>query len=220
MEATIDKTQSVPLINKLVKSKIFWFLMTGFFFGYPVMKSVQRSMPMELPVLSTLPSFKLIDENNKLFGSDELKGKIYIANFIFTSCQTSCPVLLKTIQTVQHRLRGVIDRAAIVSFSVDPETDTPEVLFNKAREMKANSSVWRFLTGPREAIKTLLIDGFKVPVGEKEIANNIMDVAHSNKLVLVDGEGAIRGYYNSDKDGINRLMIDTGILINTKKKTI
>ncbi len=63
------------------------------------------------------------------------------------------------------------------------------------------------------------MDGFKVPVGDKEIASSVMDIAHSNKFVLVDKEGQIRGYYAADKDGINRMMIDTGLLINKKNKS-
>lgn len=177
-------------------------------------------MPAELPTYGTLPYYNFTNESGNSFGSNDLKGKVYIASFLFTTCQTSCPILLKTLQSVQHRMRGVIDRAAIISFSVDPETDTPEVLFKTAREMKAHSAVWRFLTGPKEDIKKLLVDGFKVPVGEKEVANNVMDVAHSNKFVLVDQKGVIRGYYPTDKSGINKLMIDTGILINTTKKSI
>ncbi len=221
MEAILETPTRKPvLINKLVSSKLFWFTMIGFLFSYPLIKSIQRRLPADLPTYTTVPYFNLTDENGTSFGSSNLKGKVYIANFIFTSCQTSCPTLLKAVQTVQHRLRGVIDRAAIVSFTVDPETDTPKVLFNKAREMNAHAVVWRFLTGPKAEINNLLVDGFKVPVGKKEIANNLMDVAHSNKLVLVDQQGVIRGYYSSEKDGINQLMIDTGLLINTTKKSI
>jgi protein SCO1/2 len=117
---------------------------------------------------------------------------------------------------VQHRMRGVIDRAAIVSFTVDPETDTSKVLFEKARELKANPVVWRFLSASVPDTKKLLVEGFKVPLGEKTIANSVMDVAHSNKFVLVDKEGKIRGYYSADKKGIDQMMIDTGLLINKK----
>ena len=118
---------------------------------------------------------------------------------------------------VQHRMRGVIDRAAIVSFTVDPDIDTSKVLFEKARELKANPVVWRFLSASVADTKKLRVDGFKVTVGDKEVAKTIMDVAHSNKLVLVDQDGKIRGYYSAEKSGINQLMIDTGLLINKKK---
>ncbi|HXH29557.1 MAG TPA: SCO family protein [Bacteriovoracaceae bacterium] len=213
-------TRRPIFITKLVTSKLFWALAVSFLFCYPLIKSIQRSMPAELPYYGAVPYFNFLDENGNSFGTNELKGKVYVANFMFTTCTTMCPVLLKKMQTVQHRMRGVIDRAAIVSFTVDPETDTPEVLFKKARELKANAGVWRFLSGSLADTKKLLVDGFKVPVGEKTTANSIMEVGHSNKLVLVDQSGKIRGYYASDTNGINHLMLDSGILINEKKKSI
>lgn len=206
-------------IERLVLSKLFWVLAVGFFFIYPMARSYNRQLPPDLPVYGILPQYEFTEENGKAFGTNELKGKIYIANFMFTSCQTACPLLLQKVQTVQHRLRGVVDRAAIVSFTVDPQTDTSSVLYNKARELKANPNVWRFVNAPIADIKKLLVEGFKVPMGKKTIANNIMDVAHSNKLVLVDQEGRIRGYYSAEKDGINKLMIDAGLLINRKKNS-
>lgn len=221
MEAVLKQThvRNSKFIERLVANKLFWVLAIGFFFAYPMVKSINRQLPPELPVYGVVPQYQFTDENGKAFGSNELKGKIYIANFMFTSCKTSCPLLLNKVQTVQHRLRGVIDRAAIVSITVDPETDSPTVLFNKARELKANPNVWRFLNAPMDQTKKLLVDGFKVPVGDKVFANNVMDVAHSNKLVLVDQEGRIRGYYSIEKAGINQLMIDSGLLINRKKNS-
>jgi protein SCO1 len=214
---TSDNVRNAKLIERLVLNKYFWIFACGFFFLFPLLKSVQRDLPADLPVLSKVPDFRFVDENGKTFGSRELKGKVYIANFMFTTCSTSCPTLLKTVQQVQHRMRGVIDRAAIVSFTVDPQNDTSKVLFDKAREMKANPNVWRFLTASKEEVKSLLVEGFKVPVGEKELAGSVWDVAHSNKLVLVDQHANIRGYYSADKDGVNKLMIDVGLVINRVK---
>jgi protein SCO1/2 len=220
MEAAIQShVRKSNFIERLVSSKLFWVIAVAFLFAYPIVKSVKRQLPRELPVISKLPDFTFTNENGKPFGSQNLKGKVYIANFVFTSCQTVCPNLLAKVQTVQHRIRGVIDRAAIVTFTVDPENDTPEVLYSKAREMKANPNVWRFLTAPLSDTKKLLIEGFKVPMGDKVIAANIMDVAHSNKLVLVDQEGQIRGYYATEKDDLNKMMIDIGLTINRKKES-
>ncbi len=220
MEAAMQPhVRKSNFIERLVSSKLFWVLAVTFLFAYPIVKSVKRQLPQELPVLSKVPDFTFTNENGKSFGSQDLKGKVYIANFMFTSCQTVCPNLLGKIQTVQHRIRGVIDRAAIITFTVDPENDTPEVLYSKAREMKANPNVWRFLTAPLSDTKKLLIEGFKVPVGDKVMAENIMDVAHSNKLVLVDQEGQIRGYYATEKDDLNKMMIDIGLTINRKKES-
>jgi protein SCO1/2 len=219
MQATLgtNHLRNSKLIEKLVLNKFFWIFACSFFFLFPLLKSVQRDLPADLPVLSQVPEFRFIDENGTTFGSHELKGKVYIANFLFTSCQTACPVLLKTLQQVQHRMRGVVDRAAIVSFTVDPQNDTPKVLYEKAREFKANPHVWRFLTSHPKDVRSLLVEGFKVPMGEKEFANNVWDVAHSNKLVLVDQYSRIRGYYSADKDGVNQLMIDVGLVINKLK---
>ena len=206
-------------LEKLVGNKWFWVFSCALLFGFPMYKSMNRILPPELPVLSKVPEYRFVDENGKTFGSHELKGKIYVANFMFTSCQTSCPKLLKDVQKIENRMKGVKDRAAIVSFTVDPENDTSKVLFDKAREMNANPAVWKFLSSTMEETKKLLVEGFKVPVGEKEIAKNVMDIAHSNRLVLVDQEGNIRGYYETEKDSVNQMMIDIGLLINRKKKS-
>lgn len=215
METTLERRPN--FIAKLVASKLFWVIAIGFLFAYPVTKSVLRQLPADLPIYGKLPHFQFVAENGENFGTDNLRGKVYVANFMFTSCQTSCPLLLKKVQTVQHRMRGVLDRAAIVSFTVDPETDSPAVLFAKAREINANPHVWRFLNAPMTETKKLLVEGFKVPVGDKELAGSVMDVAHSNKLVLVDQKGQIRGYYSIEGNGINHMMIDMGLLINQKK---
>lgn len=219
MEATMVEPliRKPNFISKLVASKLFWVLAISFLFAYPVTKSVLRQLPADLPVYGKLPDFQFVSESGENFGTVNLHGKVYVANFMFTTCTTACPILLKKIQTVQHRMRGVLDRAAIVSFTVDPEVDTPAVLFSKAREMNANPHVWKFLNAPISDTKKLLVDGFKVPVGEKETAGSVMDVAHSNKLVLVDQIGQIRGYYSIEGNGINMMMIDMGLLINQKK---
>lgn len=215
MEATLEREQNFAA--KLVSSKLFWILAVSFLFAFPMLKSMQRQLPAKLPVFGVVPYFVFTDELGNSFGTGNLKGRVYVANFMFTSCQTMCPTLMKQVQTVQHRLRGVLDRAAIVSFTVDPETDNSEVLYSKARELNANPAVWKFLHAPMGETRKLLVEGFKVPMGDKEIAESVMDVAHSNKFVLVDQSGQIRGYYNSDKEGINRMMIDAGLIINENK---
>lgn len=215
MENTLHSfKRNSAFVEKLVSSRLFWLIAVSFFFIYPIARSIHRTLPDSLPVLYELPAFKFTNQLGKPFGSEDLEGKIYIANFFFTSCQTICPKLLSDVQKVQHRLRGVNDRAAIISFSVDPQTDTPEKLFEKANEYKANPNVWNFLTSTKEEMEKLLIDGFKVPMGEKKTAESLTDIAHSNKLVLVDQKGRIRGYYSTDKDDVNRLMIDVGLMIN------
>lgn len=205
-----------PFIEKLVVNKIFWLFVCLFFFGYPLYRSMNRVLPQSLEPLYKISEYSLIDENGNNFGSKELKGKPYIASFFFTSCPTVCPELMQVMQQVQKRVRGLGDKVALVSFTVDPEQDRPEVLFKKARELQANHYIWKFLTGEPTLVKNVLIENFKVPMGDRDkISEDVWDIAHSQKLVLVDQEGGVLGYYSStDKKSIDQLMIDLGILMN------
>src|SRR4051812_23528790 len=123
MEATMEQTfeRKPNFIAKLVASKLFWVLAVSFLFAYPVTKSMLRQLPADLPVYGKLPHFQFVAESGENFGTDNLNGKVYVANFMFTTCTTACPLLLSKVQKVQHRMRGVLDRAAIVSFTVDPQ---------------------------------------------------------------------------------------------------
>ena len=202
-------------IKRLVLSPLFWIFICGFFFGYPLAKSISRKLPPPAPVLYQLPSFQLLNQYGKPFGSQELKGKFYIANFFFSSCPTVCPELMEKVRTVQHRVRGLGTHVAIVSFSVDPENDSPQKLLKEAEKYKANPHVWSFLTGKKQEMRDLILDGFKLPMGDPHSFNeSLYDIAHSQKMVLVDPSGNIRGFYSSDKDGINQMMIDLGLLVN------
>lgn len=217
--------------QKLVRMKSFWLIFWSLSFAYPVFRSLTRTLPPPLPVYYQVPEFTLTNEFKKPFGSNDLKGKIYIANFMFTSCPSSCPALMEKMDTIQKRIRGVGTKAAIVTFTVDPTTDTPEVLFKYARKRNSNPFIWNFLTGSEKDLKKIVIDGFKVPMGNKESVEKkleaqtitLMDIAHSDRVVLVDDKGQIRGYYSTDKVEMDRLMIDVGLLVNnsfSKPKTV
>lgn len=209
---TIVLKRDDTFIQKLVLNKTFWFIFVLFGFSYPIIKSLNRELPNDLPVIFKLQDYKLTNEFGKPFGSGELKGKIYLASFIFTSCPTACPMSMKKLQRVQKRLRGLGTKVAMVTFSVDPETDTPNVLYKYSRRFKANPYVWSFLTGPKKDVRSVIVNNFKVAMGEK--TPGMMDIAHSEKIFLVDGNGKVRGLYSMDKQHIDQLMIDVGILVN------
>ena len=211
------------LVQRLVRHWAFWVAFMALAFAYPIYRSMNRELPPELPRLYQVPAFSLTNDFNKPFGSNELQGKVYIANFMFTSCPTICPALMEKMQLVQKRIRGVGDKAALVTITVDPEFDTPKVMHKFARELHANPFVWNFLTGDEAQIKNLLIEGYKVPMGDgkqpvkgmvdgKEVT--LFDIVHSEKLVLVDQEGWVRGYYSTDTQSIDRLMVDMGLTMN------
>ncbi len=222
MTETVKYVRNESAFEKLISSKLFWIIFIALGFAYPAYRSVNRELPPELPRLSQVPEFRLTNSFGKPFGSKELKGKIYMASFMFTSCPTTCPGLIERMKVAQKRLKGLGQKVALLSISVDPDYDTPEVLNKYARKNKANPYVWSFLTGKRSDLRSLLIDGLKVPMGEKEAVEGmvgdekvtLMDIVHSEKLVLVDGEGMIRGYYSTDTHGMNKMMIDVGLLVN------
>ncbi len=215
MEAVKAHIRRKTVIEKLVLNPVFWIVACGFFFAYPVLKSMKRELPATLPVIQAVPAFEFVNEEGKLFGSKDLFGKVYILNLTCTGCDETQGAFFKKLQTLQHRIRGVIDRAAIVSISVDPATDTSAVLYNKAREMNSNPVVWKLLSAPRAQTESF-VRSLNMPV---EVETDLIGMMKREMFVLVDQDGNIRGFYDSDNEGVNRMMIDTGLLINRKKNS-
>lgn len=207
---------------KLIRKKSFWLVFWLLSFSYPVYRTLNRTLPPPLPVYYQVPEFNLTNEFSKPFGSDDLKGKYYIANFMFTSCPTTCPALMAKLDLVQKRIRGLGTKVAIVTFTVDPEVDTPEVLYKYARKRRSNPFIWNYLTGSKADLEKIVIQGFKVPMGSKEPVEKkledstvtLFDIAHTEKLALVDNRGQIRGYYGTQRVEMDRMMIDLGLLVN------
>lgn len=159
------------------------------------------------PALGKIPDFRLTDESGQAFGSRELAGKVWVADFIFTRCPGTCPVQTTRMSQLQQRLAAQPDWDVIrlVSFSVDPENDTPAVLRDYARQAGAKSGHWRFLTGPRDDIWRLSKAGFKLGVGAAP-SNVVSPLFHSSSFVLVDQQARIRGYYDGvSEDGVEQV---------------
>lgn len=203
------------IVEKFIKNPWFWVAFLIFGFSYPVYRSIYRTLPPELPIIATVPEFQLINENGQRFGSKDLRGRIYMANFAFSRCPTVCPKMLHETEKIQKRVRGLGQKVALITFTVDPEYDNEKVLFELARKNGANPYVWSFLTGSNKngELFKLFREGFKVGV-ENDGPENLMSIAHTEKIVLVDTESRIRGFYNYDAHSVNKLMIDVGLLIN------
>ena len=168
-----------------------------------------------LPSLGTVPSFELINQDAQPFGSPQLSGKIWIADFIFTNCPGPCPIISTRMSELQKPL-GKSD-VHLVSFSVDPEKDTPEVLRAYADKLRKEPLRWDFLTGALPAITTLSRDGFKLGFSEAESSET--GPVHSTRFVLVDRRGTIRGYYDAlAPDGVTKLLADTNHLLREQPK--
>jgi protein SCO1/2 len=172
------------------------------------------SEPSTAPVLGTLPDFALVDQDTEEFGSDELRGKVWVADFVFTRCPDMCPMLTSVMARVQRQLTGdpALEDVRLVSISVDPEHDTPARLAAYAEKHGADRGRWAFLTGPRQEIWLLSRDGFRLAVGEAP-GSAEAPIFHSDKFVLADREGRIRGYYDAlDQKAQLALMRDIRIV--------
>ena len=167
----------------------------------------------EVPVWGTLPEFDLINQSAEPYGTQQLEGRPWIANFIFTKCPSRCPMLTREMSRLQTELSGRgWDDVMLVSISVDPANDTPEALTAYAAKHGAKLDSWQFLTGTRDGIWSLSVDGFKLPVQEIE-DTSAGPILHSNRFVLADGRQQIRGYYDAfDADDRAKLLRDLEIV--------
>src|SRR4029079_16735278 len=139
------------------------------------------------------------------FGTQDLRGRVWVANFIFTSCAGSCPLLSLKMAELARRARQLGPDFRLVSLTVDPERDTPAVLAGYAARYGAHPQKWSFLTGPMATIQSAVVDGFKVGMG-KEKVGDFWEIFHGENLVLVDRELRIRGYFPATSEGLDRLL--------------
>ena len=163
----------------------------------------------------TVPSFQLINQNGQPFGSAQLAGKIWIADFVYTTCPGPCPMISSRMSELQKPLEKT--DVHLVSFSVDPEKDTPQVLRGYADKLQADPARWDFLTGPKSTIYKLSHDGFKLAVSDGRDEQGIP--VHSTRIVLVDRRGGIRGYYDAaEADAVTKLLADTNHLLREQPR--
>jgi protein SCO1/2 len=168
-------------------------------------------------VFHTIPNWTLVNEKGTPFASTSLKGSIYVADFFFTRCTSICPKMSTQLTRVQD-VFAKDNEVKLLSFSVDPSHDTPEVLKQYAKEYGAIDGKWHFLTGTRQQIYPLAIKGYYIPVADaseydKAIKTPDETFIHSEKLILVDKEGYIRGFYDgTDKKDVDRLILEIRVL--------
>jgi protein SCO1/2 len=145
----------------------------------------------DLRRLWQVPEFHLIERSGKLHRRGDFAGKIWVADFFYSTCPGPCPMMTSRLSALQEKL-GQRDGVLLVSISVDPGKDTPEVLAQYAERFKASAS-WLFFTGDKAAIFDLANKGFKLSVTEQTDGSE--PITHSTKLALVDQEGWVRGFY-------------------------
>lgn len=171
---------------------------------------------LECPIGDTtqhyIPDFTFINQDGVSMGRSDMQGKITIFDFFFTSCPSICPVMSSEMERVQDMFRDE-PQVQIMSISIDPEYDSPEVLKEYANKHQAKSGKWYFLSGPVDQTYQLAKCGFIIPTIN---GNGVPDdFVHSDKFVLVDDLGRIRGYYSgTNREDVDLLMLETKVLLH------
>lgn len=157
------------------------------------------------PVLFDAPEFALIDQSGNSFGTEQLQGRVWIANFFFTQCAATCPMQTDKMAKLQERMarRPDRDRIRLLSITVDPERDNLTELSTYARAYRADTEQWKFLTGERAELVRISQQGFKLPVSDRSAT----PITHSSKFILVDSQGRIRGYYDVLQDDEYEMLL-------------
>lgn len=153
----------------------------------------------------TVPHFALVDSEGHPFDSSALKGKVWIVDFIYTTCPGPCPRMTSQMHNLSEKLKDN-DSVRLVSITVDPEHDTPPVLNAYAHHFGGPTSQWTFLTGPLATIDLLAVDTFHIGT----VRNRLN---HSTRFMLVDKNGHIRAYESTfDPGGMEKLQADAEAL--------
>lgn len=175
--------------------------------------TLATSSNAELPKLSQVPQFSLTSQHDTPVNTEDLAGKVWVADLIFTTCSGPCLRMTSQMYLVQEAMQDE-PNFRMVSISVDPKRDTPERLTWYAEQAHADADKWIFLTGDMASIRSLAMEGFKLAVSKGEDGQPDPNaILHSEKFVLVDQTGHIRGYYDGlDKNDLNRLIDDARAL--------
>ena len=176
--------------------------------GYSMWQASVRRDVEQLPVIRAVPEFALTDQNGDEVTMADLRGKIWIADFIFTRCAGPCPLMTARMLEMQKALVKTPE-VKLVSVTVDPAYDTPEVLKAYAEANFADPNRWKFLTGEKEVIEKLVTEGFM-----QHLAEENGEPVHGTMFLLVDGQGMVRSARMlEDPELIPKVLIDTGNLL-------
>ena len=215
--------QGMVLVCMLLIPVLIFMFLKGFGkneYSLPIFFEKGADNPfMECPATDTtqhyIPEFSFLNQDGKRIGRAEMQGKITIVDFFFTSCPSICPVMSKEMERVNDMFRDQ-PNVQIMSISIDPEYDTPEILKEYAEEHNAIPGKWHFLSGPKEETYRLAKCGFIIPLVD---GNGVADdFVHTDKFMLIDELGRIRGYYSgTNREDVDLLILETKVLLHAGK---
>lgn len=204
----------------VLKNPFVWGFLIGMVSLYVLREASDRRRGAPPPLVE-VGAWKMQDHTGKAFGSDELKGKVYVASFFFTRCPTICPQLTQSIIEVSKRFKGFEDKVHFVGVSVDPANDTPDVLSAYMKKYGIDGSNWSYLTGTPKNVYDVVVGQMKLHVGDKEPfkgegANakpDSYEINHVGELVLFDQNGDLRGKFGTDSVNLAALERAAKLLV-------
>ena len=177
-------------------------------------RAPRESTRVELPVMAQVPVFSFVDQSGAPFGSEQLDGQVWVANFIFTRCPNICPRFTAKMASVQNKSAELEPRLKLVSFTVDPAYDTPEVLKTYAEKYRADFSRWTFARGEKPALEKVIREGMLQPMDWGD-GKDLNTVVHGSYFALIDGKRQVRGVYKfSEAGAVDEVLRDARLLLH------
>lgn len=198
------------LKNKTATFLLVFFMLLGVaFLGYYY--KVMREHPKKLSIYGnpghTVKPFSFLNQDGKVVTDKDFTNKIYVVEYFFTTCEGICPKMNENMSKVYQAFRGQND-VAILSHTVDPETDTVEQLKRYSLKFDADPLQWIFVTGNKDSLYKMAIKSYIVPVTEDTTNTDVLpDFIHTEKFILVDKEKHIRGIYDGTNEGSVKQLI-------------
>jgi len=205
--------------QKILATTLWCFAVLGMLLFLALSSANRQAQPAQvevaaegndLPVLFDLPTFKLLDQDGHEFTDAQLRGKPFVASFVFTHCAGPCPMMFAKMASMQRNVPN--PNIKLVTFTVDPERDTPEVLKKKAQDLGADPGRWTFLTGDKDSVHLLLKEMLMPTPGPSDDP-----LMHTESFYLFDASGKCRGrYFSKDDEDMKKLATDAEKLAESK----
>ena len=219
MSIASPHTGKLPALKKnppLYQRPVLWVALLGLglsgLIAYRAI-SPRESLLAELPVLSAVPAFAFVDQAGAPFTSASLEGKVWVANFIFTRCPNVCPKFTAKMGTLQDRSKAQLPGLKLVSFTVDPENDTPEVLKAYGEKFQADFTRWQFVRGERPELEKVIRQGMLQPMDPGD-GKDLNTVVHGSYFALIDAKLQVRGVYRFTEPGsVDDVLRDARLLL-------
>ncbi len=194
------------------------------FFADSVAEKIEKGKKVSDTIWHQVSNIHLINQLGDSVSLDDVRGKIIIADFFFTRCPSICPTLTKNMKALQDAMKmkdfgRKLDTSFVqfLSFSVDPERDSAEVLKRYADKYRVNHDTWWFLTGPKKTIYDFALNELKLGLQDGEGVDS--NFIHTSKFVLLDRQRVVRGYYDGlDSASLSKLAEDLTLLMLEKDK--